>query len=108
MALTTIKYGEASTVFFNDPKSELMHYHSKRNINNTSEAKGTSPNGTVIQVTKIQHWLRVWMKRKLNFKYLIKIKAPAAMRAFITISKLANCHGFRLFAVVIINLGNLW
>jgi ribonuclease HI len=89
-AATCFCWGKSNAVAFDDPKSELMHYTNSRNPDNSNETKVKLPNGTIIAPSEVQRWLGIWLDRKLSWKEHIKRKSTSAMRAFLSISRLAN------------------
>ena len=78
-----------NVIVFDDPKTELMHFHNKT-CQHTSNAPVTLPNGTVIYPAQHLRWLGVWLDRKLSFNYHVQQKTAAATRALNMISRLSN------------------
>jgi ribonuclease HI len=87
---TCFHWGKSNAVAFDDPKSELMHYTNSRNPDNSNETQVILPNGTIIAPSEVQRWLGIWLDRKLSWKEHVKRKSTSAMRAFLSISRLAN------------------
>lgn len=78
-----------NVIVFDDPKTELMHFHNKTS-QYTSNTPVTLPNGTVIHPSQHLRWLGVWLDRKLTFNYHVQQKTAAATRALNMISRLSN------------------
>src|SRR5207302_1953620 len=78
-----------NVIVFDDPKTELMHFHNKTS-SNTTNSPVTLPHGTIIHPSKHLRWLGVWLDRKLLFNYHVQQKTAAATRALNMISGLAN------------------
>jgi len=76
-------------IVFDDPKTELMHFHNKTQ-HNTSNTPVTLPHGIVIHPSQHIRWLGVWLDRKLLFNYHVQQKTTAATRALNMISRLCN------------------
>ena len=89
-ATTCFNWGKSNSVAFDDPKSELMHYTNSHNPDNSDETRVNLPNGTTIIPSDVQRWLGMWLDRKLSWKEHVKRKSTSAMRAFMSISRLAN------------------
>jgi hypothetical protein len=78
-----------NVIVFDDPKTELMHFHNKTS-SNTTNSPVTLPHGTIIHPSKHLRWLGVWLDRKLLFNYHVQQKTAAATRALNLISRLSN------------------
>jgi ribonuclease HI len=86
-AKTAFEWGQHNAVIFDDPKSELMHFHRRPKPLNTPI---TLPNGTVIAPAKVLRWLGTFFDRKLQFHDHVQRKIAAATRAFQALARLAN------------------
>src|SRR5437879_313640 len=69
-----------NVIVFDDPKTELMHFHNKTS-SNTRNSPVTLPHGTIIHPLQHLRWLGVWLDRKLLFNYHVQQKTAAATRA---------------------------
>jgi len=78
-----------NVIVFDDPKTELMHFHNKTS-NYTRNSTVTIPHGTVISPSEHIRWLGVWLDRKLLFNYYVQQKTAAATRALNMSSRLSN------------------
>ena len=85
VAETAFQWGYENAVAFDDPKTELIHFHRRKKTPNTPI---TLPNGTVIHPSKVVRWLGVHFDRKLNFKHHVNTKVSAATRALGAMSRL--------------------
>ena len=83
------EWADTNAVAFDDPKSELIHFHQQRHLVVKDHCLRL-PNGTLVTPKSCLRWLGVWMDSKLSFKEHVKIKAAAALRAFKSIRQLAN------------------
>lgn len=54
MAGMAFEWESTNTVQFDDPKSELIHYHFQRNTDTSPEVKVTLLNGTIIEAAEVQ------------------------------------------------------
>jgi hypothetical protein len=81
VARTAFKWAANNAFRFNGSKSEMMHFHHKRNGNTTDDLNITLPNGTIISPdTKgvspdVVWWIGIWFDRKINFKHHVMLKA---------------------------------
>ena len=57
-----------NVVVFDDPKTELMHFHNKTS-QYTTNSPVTLPNGTIVHPTQHLRWLGIWLDRKLTFNH---------------------------------------
>ena len=69
-------------------KIELIHFHSKRSIDNNNFS--VSIRNNQIQSKNLIRWLEVWLDSKLSFKEHVEIKISAATRIFHQIARLSN------------------
>src|SRR5437762_9815027 len=77
-----------NNIQFDMKKIELIHFHTKRSIDN-SNFPVTIRNNQV-QPKNLIRWLEVWLDSKLSFKEHVKIKISAATRIFHQIARLSN------------------
>jgi len=82
-------WADANAVAFDDPKSEIIHFHRQRNFTATDHQLRL-PNGTMVVPKACLRWLGVWLDSKLFFKEHVKIKVAAAQRSLALIRQLAN------------------
>jgi hypothetical protein len=85
IARTAFEWGDNNAVAFDDPKTELIHFHRKRQ---TPQCSVTLPNGTTIQPSSVVRWLGVFFDRKLSFKAHVDRKIASATRALQMTSRL--------------------
>ena len=85
IAKTAFEWGDNNAVAFDDPKTELIHFHRRRQ---SPECPVTLPNGTVTQPSPVVRWLGVFFDRKLSFRTHINRKVTFASRALQMISRL--------------------
>src|SRR5436189_2319940 len=69
-------------------KIELIHFHTKRSINNSNFSVTIRNNQ--MQSKNLIRWLEVWLDSKLSFKEHVKIKISTATRIFHQIARLSN------------------
>ena len=69
-------------------KTELIHFHSKRNINN--EDYSIYLQNQIIKSKNLVKWLGIWLDSSLTFKEHVEIKLADATRIFHQIARLSN------------------
>lgn len=84
MAKTAVDCGASNVLLFDNPKTELTHFHNKRTTKPTATV--TMPDGNIIKTKDIQRWLGIKFDRKLSFKQHVQIKSTSAMKTFTAIS----------------------
>jgi len=77
-----------NNIQFDMEKIELIHFHSKRSIDNNNFP--VSIRNNQIQSKNLIRWLGVWLDSKLSFKEHVEIKISAATRIFHQIARLSN------------------
>ena len=77
---TAFEWGGNNAVTFDDPKTELIHFHRQRHTG-TEQCPVTLSNGTGIRPSPVVRWLGVYFDRKLSFKTHLDIKIASASRA---------------------------
>ena len=77
-----------NNIQFDMKKIELIHFHSKRSIDNNNFP--VSIRNNQIQSKNLIRWLEVWLDSKLSFKEHVEIKISAATRIFHQIARLSN------------------
>ena len=85
IASTAFEWGDNNAVVFDDPKTELIHFHRQRQ---TPECPVILPNGTVIKPSPVVRWLGVFFDRKLSFRAHVDRKVASASRALQMIGRL--------------------
>ena len=75
-----------NNIQFDMKRIELIHFHSKRSIDNNNFP--VSIRNNQIQSKNLIRWLEVWLDSKLSFKKHVKIKISAATRIFYQIIRL--------------------
>src|SRR6266536_124122 len=71
---------------FNPEKTELIHFHSKRNINKNVNICFSE--NYLVEAKPTMKWLEIWLDLKLNFKEHVEKKMAQAIRIFYQIKKL--------------------
>src|SRR6266536_668148 len=77
-----------NNIQFDMKKIKLIHFHSKRSIDNNNFP--VSIRNNQIQSKNLIRWLEVWLDSKLSFKEHVEIKISAATRIFHQIARLSN------------------
>ncbi|MBD0342806.1 MAG: reverse transcriptase family protein, partial [Microcoleus sp. Co-bin12] len=86
-AQVAFQWAGENTVKFDDDKSELIHFESKRS---KSTHTITLPNGTILKPQKMIKWLGIWIDRKLTFKPHVEKRIASATRIIHSIHRLQN------------------
>src|SRR6266498_3374400 len=73
---------------FNPEKTELIHFHSKRNIDENVNICFSE--NYLVEAKPTVKWLGIWLDSKLNFKKHIEKKVAQATRIFHQIKRLSN------------------
>ena len=77
---------EEKGVEFDIAKTELIHFHTRR-----EEIEETIMAGqNMVKPSAVVKWLGIFLDRRLNFKTYVKGKITAAQRALFRMSKLGN------------------
>src|SRR5436189_1440613 len=77
-----------NNIQFDMKKIELIHFHTKRSIDNNNFPVTIRNNQ--MQSKNLIRWLEVWLDSKLTFKEYVEIKISAATRIFHQIARLFN------------------
>src|SRR5438034_3979749 len=77
-----------NNIQFNMKKIELIHFHTKKSIDNNKFSVTIRNNQ--MQSKNLIRWLEVWLDSKLSFKEHVKIKISAVIRIFHQIARLSN------------------
>ena len=81
------KWADENAVKFDDFKSELIHFESKRKM---SENFIILSNNIILQSQKSIKWLEIHIDRKLTFKTHVKNRIASATRVMHAINRLQN------------------
>ena len=87
IAKIAFSWTDANAVQFDDSKSELIYFESKKIMSTNSIIL---PNGTVLKPQNMIKSLGIWIDRKLTFKTHIEKRLASATRVFHSISRLQN------------------
>jgi hypothetical protein len=105
-ALIAFQWAAYNAVLFDDPKTELLHFHSKRDFITKYDETVTLPNQTIISPgtkgvsPEVVRWIGVWFDRKLTFSHHVKMKEASGKKALGALARLANTEaGLSLQAV---------
>ena len=77
-----------NNIQFDMEKIELIHFHTKRSINNNNYPIIIRNN--LIKPKNLIRWLGVFLDSKLSFKEHVEIKIVTATRIFYQITRLSN------------------
>src|SRR5205809_2694702 len=77
-----------NNIQFDMKKIELIHFHTKRSIDNSNFSVTIRNNQ--MQSKNLIRWLGVWLDSKLSFKEHVEIKISTATRIFHQIARLSN------------------
>lgn len=59
MATTYVEWGAVNALQFDNSKSEVTHFHGRRETDKTAAARFTMRDGNSIQAEEVQKWLGV-------------------------------------------------
>ena len=96
IAKIAFSWADANAVQFDDSKSELIYFESKKIMSTNSI---TLPNGTILKFQNMIKWLKIWIDRKLTFKTHIEKRLTFAIRIFHSISRLQNFEWNLVFMI---------
>ena len=94
-AIRIFEKGVDNLIQFNPEKTELIHFHSKRNIGENVNICFSE--NYLVEAKPIVKWLRIWLNSKLNFKEYMGKKVAQAIRIFHQIKRLFNIERGLLF-----------
>src|SRR6266516_7694184 len=80
--------GADNLIQFNPEKTELIHFHSKRNI--SENVNICFSENYLVEAKLTVKWLGIWLDSKLNFKEHVEKKVAQATRIFHQIKTLFN------------------
>ena len=87
IAKTAFSWANENAVQFDDSKSELIHFESKKHMSTDSI---TFSNETQLKSQNMIKWLNVWIDRKLTFKTHVEKRIAFAIKIFHFINRLQN------------------
>ena len=83
-------------MLFDDSKTEMMHFHCKRDGTTQDTEMVTLPNGTTVNTgtkgksQEVVRWVGIWLDRKLSFKQHVNLKVAGATKALGALANLSN------------------
>ncbi len=80
--------GTDNLIQFDPKKTELIHFYSKRNINENVNIYFSE--NYLLEAKPTVKWLKIWLDLKLNFKEYVEKKVAQATRIFHQIKRLSN------------------
>src|SRR6266542_4639666 len=80
--------GADNLIQFNPEKTELIHFHSKRNIGENVNICFSK--NYLVEAKPTVKWLEIWLDSKLKFKEHVEKKVAQATRIFHQIKRLSN------------------
>src|SRR6266536_1756361 len=80
--------GVDNLIQFDLEKTELIHFHSKRNIGENVNICFLE--NYLVEAKPTVKWLGIWLDLKLNFKEYVEKKVAQAIRIFHQIKRLSN------------------
>src|SRR6266496_5341357 len=80
-AIRIFEKGVDNLIQFNLEKTELIHFHSKRNINKNVNICFLE--NYLVEAKPTVKWLKIWLDLKLNFKEYIKKRWRSRPESFI-------------------------
>src|SRR6266511_1759649 len=83
---------------FDSEKTELIYFHSKRNIGENVNIYFLED--YLVEAKSTMKWLGIWLDLKLNFKEYVEKKVAQATRIFHQIKKLSNTERGLSFQVI--------
>jgi hypothetical protein len=95
-ASIAFEWADNNAVLFDDSKTELLHFHTKRDGTTKDDEQVTLPNQTTVSPgtkgvsTEVVRWIGVWFDRKLTFSHHVKMKEASGKRAIGALARLAN------------------
>src|SRR6266536_2723848 len=87
-AIRIFEKGAENLIQFDPEKTELIHFHSKRNIDENVNIYFSER--YLVKTKPTVKWLGIWLDSKLNFKKHMEKKVTQATRIFHQIKKLSN------------------
>ncbi len=94
-AIRIFEKGAENLIQFDPEKTELIHFHSKRNIGENVNICFSEI--YLVEVKPTVKWLGIWLDSKLNFKEYVGKKVAQATRIFHQIKRLFNIERGLLF-----------
>ena len=90
VARTAFRWANENAVAFDDSKTELIHFHTRRAISSKPSILVMLPNNMVIKPGIVVYWLGIWFNRTLTFTYYIDYRINAARHVLHTIGRLVT------------------
>ncbi len=90
--------GADNLIQFDPEKTELIYFHSKRNIGENVNICFSE--NYLVEAKPTVKWLGIWLDLKLNFKEYVEKKVAQATRIFHQIKRLSNTERGLLFQVI--------
>jgi len=87
-AIRIFEKGADNLIQFDPEKTELIHFHSKRNIGENVNICFSE--NYLVEAKPTVKWLGIWLDSKLNFKEHVEKKVAQATRIFHQIKRLSN------------------
>ena len=87
---------DANAIQFNDSKSELIYFESKKIMSTNSIILS---NETVLKFQNMIKWLKIWIDQKSTFKTHVEKRLIFAIRIFYSISQLQNFEWNLIFII---------
>ena len=75
---------------FDTEKIELIHFHSKRNLDLKNKEYSVRIGDTIFQPKEVVKYLDVWLDSKLSFKSHVEKKIALAKKVFMKVERLSN------------------
>ncbi len=97
-AIRIFEKGADNLIQFNPEKTELIHFYSKRNIDENVNICFSE--NYLVEAKPTVKWLGIWLDSKLNFKEYVEKKVTQATRIFHQIKRLSNIERGLLFQVI--------
>lgn len=79
MARACIRCGDRNDILFENPKTELTHFHNRKTSGQSDKVKVLMPDNSTVTCGAVQRWLEVWLDRKMDFKHHVKTKVALAL-----------------------------
>lgn len=95
-AAICFEWAESNAVLFDDAKTEMMHFHTRRDGTTQDDEMVTLPNGTTVTAgtqgksEEVVRWVGIWLDRKLSFKHHVNLKVAGATKALGALANLSN------------------
>ena len=91
---------EQNCMQFDIDKTELIHFHSKRNLDLKDERFAVKIEDALVQPKNLVKYLDVWLDFKLNFKAHVEKKLASASKMLMQIERLFNTERELIFQTI--------